>query len=397
MGTLFEYVDWRGDISFSELGVCEVDNLIFSQICYVDFKKMVPASLAAKPVGLLRAARRYMNAHKEKGDAANLGMIMPPDIIRMMVKAARSRRFGETQLVGYVNRISDDEQKQFSAVTFLLSDDALFIAFRGTDDTLVGWKESFNMSFLSPVPAQSEAVQYLENVAEAFPEHKIYLGGHSKGGNLAVWAAVKCKKDVNDRIVAVYSNDGPGFNSEFIASEEYAYTRERIKTLVPQGSIVGMLLEHEENYEVVESSYEGLMQHNSFSWAVMGGHFVHLDTVTDESKKIDSTLKEWLSEMSYEERREFFDTLYEILSSTQAKTLSELNADKLALLKVWNTLDPDSKRIVKRCISIIVKATKAKKAKPSKYEKHPQDSAEENTDEIIEVVAVETASAYTKE
>ncbi len=379
MGTLFEYVDWRGDISFSELGVCEVDNLIFSQICYVDFKRMVPASLGAKPVGFLSAARRYMNAHKEKGDATNLGMIMPPEIISMMIKAARSVRFGETQLVGYVNRISDDEQKQFSAITFLLGEDAMFVAFRGTDDTLVGWKESFNMSFLCPVPAQTEAVLYLENAARSFPERKIYVGGHSKGGNLAVWAAVKCKKEVNGRIVTVYSNDGPGFNSEFIASEEYAYTRDRIRTLVPQSSIVGMLLEHEEHYEVVESSYTGILQHNSFSWGVKGGRFIHLDTVDDESKKIDRTLKEWLSEMTNEERREFFDTLYEILSSTHAKTLSELNADKLALIKVWNTLDAQSKKVVKRCISIIVKATKAKRAKTSRAAEAVSDNTADDT------------------
>ncbi len=387
MGTLFEYVDWRGDISFSELGVCEVDNLIFSQICYVDFKRMVPASLTAKPVGLLSAARRYMNAHKEKGDAASLGMIMPPEIISMMIKSARSRRFGETRLVGYVNKISDDEQKQFSAVTFLLGEDMLFVAFRGTDDTLVGWKESFNMSFLSPIPAQTEAVEYVKGVAEAFPKRKIYLGGHSKGGNLAVWAAVKCPREVNERIITVYNNDGPGFNAEFIASEEYFYTRDRIKTLVPQSSIVGMMLEHEENYEVVESSYSGLLQHNSFSWGVKGGQFIHLDTVTEESKKIDSTLKEWLSEMSNDERREFFDTLYEILSSTHAKTLSELNADKLALIKVWNTLDAHSKKVAKRCISIIVKTSKAKKAKPPRAVKENAEKPE-STEEVIEVTLV---------
>ncbi len=390
MGNLFEYVDWRGDISFSELGVCEVDNLIFSQICYVDFKRMVPSSLTARPVGLLTAARRYMNAHKEKGDAANLGMIMPPEIISMLIKAARSRRFGEAQLVGYINRISDDEQMQFSALTFLLGDDALFVAFRGTDDTLVGWKESFNMSFLSPVPAQTEAEQYVARAAEAFPNRKIYLGGHSKGGNLAVWAAVKVPKEVNERIVTVYNNDGPGFNTEFISSEEYAYTRDRIKTLVPQTSIVGMMLEHEENYEVVESSYSGLLQHNSFSWRVMGGHFIHLDTVTEESKKIDSTLKEWLYEMTNDERREFFDTLYEILSSTHAKTLSELNADKLALIKVWNTLDAHSKKVVKRFIAILVKTSKAKKAKPQRPQREEAQTADKSTEEVIgEVIAAQ--------
>ncbi len=358
MGTLFDYLEWRGDISLSEMPINEVDNLILSQICYVDFKRIVPASPTARAVPLLSAARRYMNAHKEKKDADKLGFIIPPEIINLMIKAAKSVRFGETRLISYVNNISDNEQKQFSALTYLIGEDACFVAFRGTDDTIVGWKESFNMSIMSPIPAQTEAVEYLEGIAAAHPERKIYLGGHSKGGNLAVWAAVKCSSATNARIAHVYSNDGPGFDLDFIASEEYALTRERIHTLVPQSSIVGMLLEHEEHYEVVESSYSGLLQHNGFSWTVKGGRFVHLDSVTEESKRIDSTLKGWLSELSVDERREILDSLYEILSSTQAKTLSDLSADKLALIKVWNNLDSRSRKMIRRCISLIARSTK---------------------------------------
>ena len=366
MGTIFDYLDWRGDIPFSEVPVGEVDNLIFSQICYVDFNKMVPASLTARPVGLLTAAKRYMNAHKEKGDAAALGAIMPPEIITLMTKSARSSRFNETNLIGYVNKISDNEQKQFSALTFLIGEDTCFVAFRGTDDTIIGWKESFNMSFMSPIPAQTEAVKYLESVADAFPERKLYVGGHSKGGNLAVWAAVKCAQSVNERIVTIYNNDGPGFNSEFIESEQYANTRERIRTLVPQSSIVGMLLEHEERYEVVQSTYSGLLQHNSFSWEIMGGRFIHMDTITEESKRIDSTLKNWLAELDIDKRRQLLDSLYDILSSNNAKTLTDLNADKLSLVKAWNNLDSDSRKMIRRFISLIIKNSKTKSNKTNR-------------------------------
>ncbi len=376
MGTLYDYLDWRGDISFEAVGIGEIDNLIFAQISYVDFRKMVPASPSARPVPLLTAARRYLNAHKEAGDAANLGVIMPPDIIKIMIKAAKSPRFSATQLVGYVNKVSDNEQKQFSAVTFLIGEDTCFISFRGTDDTIVGWKESFNMSVMSPIPAQEEAVLYVESIAAAFPERRIYLGGHSKGGNLAVWSAVKCSPDTNARIETVYSNDGPGFDTEFISSEEYARTRERIHTLVPQSSIIGMLLEHEENYEVVQSNYSGLFQHNCFSWEVMGGRLIHLDTVTEESRRIDSTLKEWLSEMSVEERKEILDSIYEILSSTHAKTLTDLSADKLSLIKVWNGMDSRSRKMVKRFISLLTKSGKKKKVKT--VEEMPAEIAEKN-------------------
>ena len=356
MGTLFDYLDWRGDIPFSTIGVGEIDNMIFSQICYVDFKRIVPASPEARPVNFLSAAKRYVQAHK--GEPINLGAIMPPEVVGITTKAARSVRFSSTSMIGYVNRISNNDEKQFSAVTFLIGDDSMFVAFRGTDDTIVGWKESFNMSFMSPIPAQTEAVEYLQNMADAFPDRKIYVGGHSKGGNLAVYSAVKCRADVNGRIIAIYNNDGPGFDRQFIESDEYVATRERIHTIVPQSSIVGMLLEHEDNYDVVKSTMSGLLQHNAFSWEIIGNRFVRNDTVTAESKRIDKTLKRWMNEMPVEQRKKTVDSLYEILASTNVKTLTDLNADKLKLIKAWNSLDADSRKFIRRCITLIVKNTK---------------------------------------
>ena len=356
MGNLFDYIDWRGDISFDTIGVGEADNMIFSQISYIDLKRIVPASPTAKPQGFVSAIKRYVNAHK--GEPINLGAIMPPDVVNIATRAARSHRFGQTSLVAYVNKISDVEQKQFSALTFLIGERDCFVAFRGTDDTIVGWKECFNMSFMCPIPAQTEAVEYLERISEAFPDRRIYLGGHSKGGNLAVYAAVMCSDRTREKIAAVYNNDGPGFNREFIESEEYAKTRERIHTLVPQTSIVGMLLEHEERYRVVRSNMNGLLQHNAFSWEVLGGGFVVMDDLSDESRRIDMALKEWLSEISVEERRHVVDSIYEILSSISAKTLTDLNTDRLKLIKAWNNLDTTSKRYVRRCISLIARNTK---------------------------------------
>lgn len=353
MRTLFDYLDWRGDITFDEYPPCEVDSLIFSQICYLNFYKIVPTSVSAKGCSLLAAVKRYVNAHK--GERDQLGLIMPPQTITLAVKAARSKRFSTLRAVGHVNHVDEDGEKQFSATTFLMGEDACFVAFRGTDDTIVGWKESLNMSFMLPIPAQTEALEYLRSVGEAYPDRKIYAAGHSKGGNLAVYSAVCCPREIQDRIAAVYNLDGPGFDKEFIASEEYLEIRERIKTLVPQSSIVGMMLEHEENYEVVKSHQSGLLQHNGFNWEVMGGRFLRTDGITDQSRYIDVTLKQWLSEMTTEERKRVIDALYDILSSTNAKTLTDLSADKLKLIKAWGTLDAESKRVIKRIVGLVLK------------------------------------------
>jgi hypothetical protein len=358
MGTLFDYLDWRGDLTFEQCELGEVDSLILSLVSYLDFYKIVPASPAAKGLTFLAAAKRYAQRHKGEGN--NIGLIMPHETVTVTTRAARTARFGSLRLLGHVNIVDDNIQSQFSATTFLSGQNNCFIAFRGTDDTIIGWKESFNMSFLCPIPAQDFAAQYLHHIAEAHPHRRIYLCGHSKGGNLAVYAAVKAEPRVKERIVAVYNNDGPGFNCDFIKSEEYLSISSKIRTLVPQSSVVGMLLEHEECYEVVRSNQVGLLQHNGFSWEVMGNRFIHTDSVTDESKHIDMTLKQWLSELTIEERKHIIDAVYEILSSTNAKTLTELNAEKLKVIKAWNTLDTEAKTIVKRLIKLVIKTTKKK-------------------------------------
>ena len=349
---LFDYLDWRGDLSFENVPVGEVDSLIFSLISYIEFADAVGEELAVgkKPAVLLNATRGYLKSRS--GVIKSIGLILPREIITLLVRASKTARFGLARPFCHVNRVCDQEQKQFSATSFMLPGGDIFVAFRGTDDTLVGWKENFNMSFMHPVPAQIDAVEYLEKIA-GLTEGKIYVGGHSKGGNLAVYAAVKAKSAVKGRIEAVYNNDGPGFDKDFIESADYAEMRDRIFTLVPQTSVVGMMLEHEERYSVVKSSSAGLLQHNGLSWAVMGGSFIRLDSVDEESKLIDRTLKEWLASISIEDRERFVDELYGVLTSTNAKTLSELNSDKRKIVKAWNSMDNEFRSQLMRCLGMM--------------------------------------------
>ena len=352
MGSLFDYLDWRGDLRFSEVPLGEVDGLILSLLSYIDFDGIVPSDFGETPVTLLDATRQYLRRHK--GENAYLGVIVPPDIVSLAAKASKSRRFGDVRLCGYVNRIDSAEQKQFSAVTALLSDRTAFVAFRGTDDTLVGWKENFNMSFLDTVPAQQDAVAYLETVAEAIPL-PFSVGGHSKGGNLAVFAAVRCQPDLKERLITAFGYDGPGFSRGFIDGVDYKSTRPKIRTIVPDSSVVGMLLEHEETYEVIKSNATGLLQHNGFSWEVLGGKFIHLDTVTGESRLIDSALKDWLDGMTPAEREGFVDNIFETLSAAGATTLTELSAEKIKLVKAWGALDPKTRSVLLKCISLLLR------------------------------------------
>ena len=230
----------------------------------------------------------------------------------------------------------------------------MLIAYRGTDDTLIGWKENFNMSFMPVVPAQLAATEYLDQ-AGAYFDGDIRLTGHSKGGNLAVYAAVHCQKSIKKRLLRVWSNDGPGFGEGMLSDPAYIAMRPIIKSLVPQSSVVGMLLEHDENYTVVKSRQVGPLQHDGFSWNIMGGSFVHLQNVTDECKRFDKSLNEWVRSMTPEQREEFVESIYQMLSAGDAATLTDLVASaKANLLKKKNASDPKVQKSVQKTIAALI-------------------------------------------
>ena len=234
-------------------------------------------------------------------------------------------------------------------MTFILPDNTLFVAFRGTDDTLVGWREDFNLSFMHPGPGQLMAVDYLTEIASVYGG-RIRTGGHSKGGHLAVYAATFSPKAVRDRVITAYSNDGPGFVREVIESAEFREMSDRICTFVPQASIIGMLLEHKEDYVVIESTVSnlnGLRQHDPFSWSVVGPSFVHLDGLSREGRRTDEVIDRWLEGVSPEDRRRFTETVFGLLEATGAKTLSDLSVDHVskigAAIRAFGELDRESK------------------------------------------------------
>lgn len=356
MANLFDYLNWRGDLSLEKDPLRAVDSLILCRMSYVPFEDIVPPPGKGEPISIGEAARRFFEAGYESTRA----LLMPDD--KDLLKALEnSPRFSQCRLCGYVDKVSAEQEEQFSAVTVLLPNADLFVAFRGTDNTLVGWKEDFNMSFLSTVPSQQEAVEYVKQTAKSF-DGEIYLGGHSKGGNLAVYAAAFCGEEIRRRIHRVYNNDGPGFSEDIIRRDGYQAVKERISTFVPQSSVVGMLLEHEEEYTVVHSTQMGIFQHDAYSWEVLGGDFVRMDRVTDGSVFIDRSLKDWVAGMGGQQRKQFFDALFSILGATEAQTMSELSAGLVKnagkIFAAVKELDESTRKVMTQTISGLIEAAK---------------------------------------
>ncbi len=351
MGTLYDYIKWRGDLTFSEAPLNEVDSLIFSLLSYLDLKGIVPEVLADGSVPIKAAANSFF-AKNPDYKKISMGLIVPKEIILLFRALKDTKRFRNVNMRAHVNVIDQEREMQFSATTFFPGDGSAVIAFRGTDDTLVGWKENLKMSFLPFVPAQRAALEYLTEIANACKEDLV-LTGHSKGGNLAVYAGVKCESKIQKRLLRIWNHDGPGFQQDFMHSDEYFKVRPLIRTLLPQASFVGMLLVHEEKYTVIKSRQPGIWQHNGLNWEVMGGSFVHLPTISEESLRTDKTLNEWINMMTPEQREVFVESLYYVLTADNNTTLTDVSAAGMRWLAKSKELDPHVRKTVQEVLGAL--------------------------------------------
>ena len=337
MANLLDYLDWRGDLSLTERSFNEVDNLVLVELVYARMTDIVP-DWEGEPVPLSEVAKGY----RELGYESHI--INNPD--PLLQKAAESERFSGVRLAGYVDEVNRQEEMQFSAVTFLLPDDTVYVAYRGTDDTVVGWREDFNFSFMK-TQGQLKAVTYLEEAARRWPG-SLRVGGHSKGGNLAVYASAFCADDVKARILNVYSNDGPGFNGEIVESEAYRNMLEKVMLIIPETSIVGILMSNKSERVVVKSDAIGAMQHNPLTWQLKGTHFEVVDSQSPASLFMDDTLSMWLDMLSGEEKAEFVRTIFDSIDASGAKTLTEVNENwqttYAAILRAFVQIDPERRK-----------------------------------------------------
>ena len=309
---------------------------------------------------MLAAAAERFFARYPAGEKIDMGVLVPDAIPDMLRKMAASRRFRTMMLHGFADHLDVGKGEQFAALTIETGDKALYCSFRGTDDTLAGWKEDFELACMPEVPAQKKAVEYVRCVARQFPRRKLRLGGHSKGGNLAVYAGVFCPESVQRRLLAVWSNDGPGFHDDLLDLPEHRRIADRIHSIVPKSSVVGMLLEHEEDYTVVDSNQLGFLQHDGFSWQVMGNHFVTLRQMTRQAHLSDQALRRWVQGLTAEKREQFVGALFDVLTASGAVTLTDLKVDSFkaagAMVKAMKNLDKETREGLWNFLSILFKS-----------------------------------------
>lgn len=351
MPNILDYIKWRGDLNFSQSEFNNVDNLILARFSYLPLD-----NLFSKQKNTIR--NLYLNFLKK---GINKDKILQKEDLDLFPALANSNRFANLEVVEYINKIDKTEEKQFSAVSIFIPDGTIYVAYRGTDNTLVGWKEDFNISLDIDIPSQRESVMYLEKVYNEFHK-KMRVGGHSKGGNLAMYASIFCNYKVKKKIIEVYNNDGPGLSKNIVEGDKYKKALNKINSFVPQTSIIGKLMYHEEKYNIIKSLQKGIMQHDLYSWQVEGKDFIHLKEVTNESELIDEVIKEWTTKFTPEQRSEFINIIYDIINTTNSETLHEMSKNRFktvgTIIKAYQKTSKENKQIISQTLSELFGITK---------------------------------------
>ena len=354
MGNLFEYLAWRGDLTLAQSPFNAVDNLILTTLTYIHFRDIIPQEMTPA-ITIGESCTQFLALPQ----AEQISRVRCKNDQILAEKLADCARFRDVKICCYAEETDLTTESQFAAMIFLLGEDTAFVSYRGTDNTIVGWKEDFNMSFQETIPAQHTALNYLEEFAEQF-SGEIRVGGHSKGGNLAVYAAAKAHTSIRARIVAVYNNDGPGFWRSFLDTEGYGDILLRIQTYIPQSSIFGVFLEHEEPYTVVRSTSIGALQHDPYNWTALGNDFIRCEEVTSGSRILDLTFKSWLERLSNEQREEFVDAIYQLLVENEFHSLKDMQNPRgvYAILKSLAHEDEETLLMLTRTIGQLVRAAR---------------------------------------
>lgn len=385
MANIQQYIEWRGDLTFEQAPFCRVDALILCQISYLNFDRLLPDYDFSTSCRLSHLAELFENS-KDFKKRSDTGLLINKKTAPFFLQAARCCRFRDILATGYVSKIDLSIEEQFAAISYKLPDGTAFICFRGTDDSIVGWKEDFNLATDEEVPAQKDAVEYLENAARNL-KGKLRIGGHSKGGNLAIYASAAVDKKISDRIISIFNNDGPGFYEARVKSAEFQRIAGKVDSCYPQFSVVGMLFQHIGNQTFVVSDETGIMQHDPFSWHVMGNDFVLLEKNDYASKFFHDTFNEWIVNLEPKQREIFVDTLFKIIESTDAKTNTELEANfarnSVKILKSINKLDPEMRKLCKETVIEFFKAGHSQLTKADKVIKQKLEESTEQTKNFI--------------
>ncbi len=351
MDNIEGYVKWRGDIRFNERKFNEIDNLVFSALTYLDMK----GTLNSRDyIPLKDLYSRLMSNNGINVKTADNDVDHYKEFLR---STAQSDRFGNVVISDYVDMIDEKKNLQFSAMVFHINKKVSYIAFRGTDETLVGWREDFIMAF-SKTASHDLAFKYTDAIIQKYPDNLFYIGGHSKGGNLALYAAARLSEEKLERVRHIYINDGPGLSEDVFKNVNIDRIKDKTTKIIPEFCVIGKLFDTQfYNSTIVKSSAVGILQHDIITWKICDGELSLCHENAPESIWINQTLEQWLGGISIEERKKIVDRIFDSLKNSGVVTLNDLsNRDKFGFDKILHTLSGSDKTVKRKLGSLPVVA-----------------------------------------
>lgn len=349
MANMLDYVDWRGDLSFEQDPFNGVDATIFSQIA------MLVLDDVFEEYDVLTIHDLY-HVMKKKGlkKYQTSGLYISDIIVKLLVKMSHAKRYKNLEVSHYINKTNIEEQIQFCALTVKLDEHVKCVVFSGTDDTIVGWRENFNLICVKNVPGQLEAVKYVEMIAEEADE--LYICGHSKGGNLSIYSTYEVSDRTYKKIKKVYSLDGHGLTHLPTNPENIELRSKSIISIIPQSAVIGRLFNHYEKVKIVHSNAEGFFQHDTFSWEVLGNRFViEKNGLDDDAKYIEHKVKNVIADLTFEEKEDFVNVIFTALAAANVKKIGDLNRNALLLVKSFINVNQGSQKNIMKILLKLLK------------------------------------------
>jgi len=352
---MLDYIKWRGDLTFDERELNEIDSLIFTTLSYEEFDGILSPNLK---LTLNQVADAFFKKHKEEDLAKRKTFTYRSYEI---LKACRyTKRYGNILLSNYINQTNTNQNLQFSAITFQYQNKWKYIAFRGTDETIIGWKEDFMLLYQDEISSQKKAAEYLQTTLKQhkpFSKMNYYIGGHSKGGNLAIWACSAVPKKMHKHIIAIHNFDGPGFDVHFWNQPSINSLLSKITTFIPSASFFGRLFKHNERIVILKSDSRGLLQHSAFYWHVDVQRFAYELDVSDGSDKAISRFNDLMNSYTKKERETLVEALFSILANLDIHTIEDFTkvsfTKVINSLKELNDLDNDAKKALREMLTMI--------------------------------------------
>ncbi|MBR3325661.1 MAG: DUF2974 domain-containing protein [Clostridia bacterium] len=349
MSNIVDYLIWRGDLPVSkEYPFNVVDSMILARFSYLIFER-----IDIKPEETIESISKKMSVFKNEDFKYNGDM----SLIKCLGK---SNRFKDMLVTDFIEKSDISTEKQFGAITIHISSKEMYVSFEGTDKTINGWKEDFNLAFLENVPAQMDGVEYVKKIMTKYKNKNARIGGHSKGGNVAIYSAIATVEDLHNRIISIDNFDGPGFCKSVLKKFENSDIWNKVSTYIPQDSVIGRLLDHKEKCTVVYSVEKGIYQHDIYSWQIVKDNTVIVDEVTDSSELINGALTEWLENTMPEQRKMFFDQIFDLLYAVDVTSTIDMKANLIKkapeLIRAYRNVDDDDKKTISEMVRMFIKS-----------------------------------------